>query len=91
MHPDIGCLNARWTDLLGQLVTSPIKFSTLLQDTNNLFQISQTTGNKQCDASWYWLLECLMDRLVATYLIGLVFVKVIHANALNDFYTRHHD
>ena len=37
------------SDLLGQLVTSPMKLSTLLQDANNLFQICRTTGNKRCD------------------------------------------
>ena len=37
------------SDLLGQLVASPTKLSTLLQDANNLLQICQTTGNKQCE------------------------------------------
>ena len=34
--------------MLGQLVTSPMKLSTLLQDDNNLFKISQTTANNLC-------------------------------------------
>ena len=34
------------SDLLGQLVTTTL--STLLQDANDLFQVCQTTGNKQC-------------------------------------------
>ena len=56
-------------DLLGEFVTSPMKLSSLLQDANNLFQICQTTGNKQCGcilmSAWWTDLSGLACRSVA--------------------------
>ena len=52
--------------MLGQLVTSLMKLSTLLQDANNLFQICKITGNKQHIATHSDI--GLMDRLVPTCL-----------------------
>ena len=50
------CYVQAMSGVLGQLVTSPIKLSSLLQDANNLFQIWQTElRTSSANTSWYRL------------------------------------